>query len=234
MFNVLTILLVFIFICILLYRKSNSKIKINVFDLENLDYPSSEVAPRSRPQKFIYGTHDDIKKHNSQNTYLEYKTVFDEKLNQEYDNIINNVCEKYNLDKKISNKIFRISSTPHRILAHFDCDDRYLIMIRGTKHILLFNLDKYSTEDQVRFLFEIKNIKMDKLKNILKDKGIDFKHITIKSGDVVHIQPGMYHYIENNTLNDYTIMLNIDYRRTNDYEKRWDDMWKGAEWIESN
>ena len=29
-------------------------------------------------------------------------------------------------------------------------------------------------------------------------------------------------------------MLNIDYSRTNDYEKRWDDMWKGAEWIESN
>ena len=66
MFNVLTILLVFIFICILLYRKSNSKIKINVFDLENLDYPSSEVAPRSRPQKFVYGTPDDVKKHNSQ------------------------------------------------------------------------------------------------------------------------------------------------------------------------
>ena len=232
MFNVLTILLVFIFICILLYRKSKSKIKISVFDLENLDYPSSEVAPRSRPQKHVYGTLDDIKKHNSRNTYLEYKTVFDEKLNRDYDNIINSVCEKYNLDKKISNKIFRISSTPHRILAHFDCDDRYLIMIRGTKDMLLFNLDTYSTEEQIRFLHEIKNIKMDNLKNVLKDKGIHFKHITIKSGDVVHIQPGMYHYIENNTVNDYTIMLNIDYdRNNNDYEKRWDNMWKGAEWI---
>ena len=70
--------------------------------------------------------------------------------------------------------------------------------------------------------------------NVLKYKGIHFKHITIKSGDVVHIQPGMYHYIENNTVNDYTIMLNIDYVRTNDYEKRWDKMWKGAEWIVSN
>ena len=226
------ILIVLIFICILLYRKSKSKIKISVFDLENLDYPSSEVAPRSRPQKFIYGTLDDIKKHNSQNTYLEYKTVFDEKLNRDYDNIINGVCEKYNLDKKISNKIFRISSTPHRILSHFDCDDRYLIMIRGTKDMLLFNLDTYSTEEQIIFLHEIKNIKMDNLKNVLKDKGIHFKHITIKSGDVVHIQPGMYHYIENNTVNDYTIMLNIDYdRNNNDYEKRWDNMWKGAEWI---
>ena len=226
------ILIVLIFICILLYRKSKSKIKISVFDLENLDYPSSEVAPRSRPQKFIYGTLDDIKKHNSQNTYLEYKTVFDEKLNREYDNIIHSVCEKYNLDKKISNKIFRISSTPHRILAHFDCDDRYLIMIRGTKDVLLFNLDTYSTEEQIIFLHEIKNIKMGNLKNLLKDKGIHFKYITIKSGDVVHIPPGMYHYIENNTVNDYTIMLNIDYdRNNNDYEKRWDNMWKGAEWI---
>jgi len=233
MFNVLTILLVFIFIFILLYCKLNSKIKINVFDLENLDYPSSELAPRSRPQKHVYGTLDDIKKHNSQNTYLEYKTVFDEKLNREYDDIIFGFCKKYNLDyKNIDTKVFRISSTPHRILAHFDCTNRYLIMIRGTKHMLLFNLDKYNTEEQIKFLKEIKKNKMDSLKMILKDKGIHFKHVIVKEGDMVHIPPGMYHYIENNTVNDYTIMLNIDYDiNNNDYEKIWDNMWKNAEWI---
>jgi len=91
---------------------------------------------------------------------LEYKTVFDEKLNREYDDIIFGFCKKYNLDyKNIDTKVFRISSTPHRILAHFDCPNRYLIMIRGTKHMLLFNLDKYNTEEQIKFLKEIKKIK---------------------------------------------------------------------------
>jgi oxalate decarboxylase/phosphoglucose isomerase-like protein (cupin superfamily) len=73
---------------------------------------------------------------------------------------------------------------------------------------------------------------MDSLKMILKDKGIHFKHVIVKEGDMVHIPPGMYHYIENNTVNDYTIMLNIDYDiNNNDYEKIWDSMWKNAEWI---
>ena len=55
--------------------------------------------------------------------------------------------------------------------------------------------------------------------------------VVVDEGDLFHINPGDYHYIENNTVGDYTIAINLDYETSNDLLSVWDYMWKnGGEW----
>ena len=74
---------------------------------------------------------------------------------------------------------------------------------------------------------------MKELTNYLKQNDIDSKYHLLKEGDIFHINPGDYHYIENNTVGDYTIAINIDYEISSDVLSDWEYMWKdGGDWVD--
>ena len=65
------------------------------------------------------------------------------------------------------------------------------------------------------------------------ENDIDSNYHLLNEGDLFHINPGDYHYIENNTVGDYTIAINLDYETSNDVSSVWDYMWKnGCDWDE--
>ena len=225
MIFIITILL--LFILYFLYKKYYT-IEIEVYNMKKL-YGDGENAPRSMYEYKIKGTYDTIKNNKDCSRYLQYRSVFNDSHHKKYGHIIRDVVERYNLREPLKT-IFRINSTPQRILAHFDADDRYLIIIHGYKDILLFRMDNFTDEEQITFLHYVKDLKMEGLKKVLTSKNIDFEEKRIYPGDVVHLTPGLYHYIENNEINKHTILLNIDYETDPVYEKLWLKMWENGVW----
>ena len=74
-------------------------------------------------------------------------------------------------------------------------------------------------------------IGVNRLHTALLKNGIDSKYHLLKEGDFFHVNPGDYHYIENNTSGDYTIAINLDYEISSDVLSNWEYMWKnGGEW----
>jgi len=212
---------------LILNRKE--KYKIEIYDLNNL-YDDSEVAPRIIPIRRELNDLDCITNNKDRNLYLQCRKEFDEDLKNKYGKLVDDLIKKYKLETP-SYSVFRIGSTPHRVLAHFDAVDRYIYMVRGQKETLIFRLDHLDVDEQVNFLHEVKDLKMGDLIKHLNKNGIDSKYHLLKEGDFFHINPGDYHYIENNTSGDYTIAINLDYEISSDVLSNWEYMWKnGGEW----
>ena len=224
---IVIVAIILLFILYLLYKKYYA-IEIEVYNLNKL-YGDGENAPRSMYEHKIWGTYDTIKNNKDCSRYLQCRSLFNDSHHKKYGHIIHDVVERHNL-REPDTTVFRMNSTPQRILAHFDATDRYLIMVHGYKDILLFRMDNFSDEEQITFLHDVKDLKMKGLKKVLKNKSIEFDEKRIHPGDVVHLTPGLYHYIENNEINKYTILLNIDYETDTVYEKLWDKMWENGVW----
>ena len=223
------VIIILILFCILILYKKYYEIEIEVYELNNL-YDNTEIAPRSMMTTKIKGTLEDIKNNKDTSMYLQYRTRFNRSLRIKYGDIVQNVIKTYNLPQP-DETIFRLNSTPQRILAHFDAVDRYLIMVRGYKDILLFRLDEYTLDEQIAFLHHVKNYKMKDLKRELTHRKIACTQKRIVPGDVLHLTPGLYHYIENNEINKYTILLNIDYDIDSHYNDNWNIMWANGIWL---
>jgi hypothetical protein len=225
----------FIFLlCIILYFikfKQKEKFKIEIYDLNKL-YDDSEVAPRIIPIRYEFNDLDYIINNVDRNLYLQCRKPFDKDLKNKYGKLVDDLVERHNL-KTPSYCVFRIGSTPHRVLAHFDAVDRYIYIVHGQKETLIFRLDNLNVDEQVTFLHEVKDMRMNELISYLNENNIDSKYHVLKEGDIFHINPGDYHYIENNTIGDHTIAINIDYE-TDDYTLgNWEHMWKnGGDWFE--
>lgn len=212
---------------LILNRKE--RYKIEIYDLNNL-YDDSEVAPRIIPIRRELNDLDCITNNKDKNLYLQCRKEFDEDLKNKYGRLVDDLVKKYKLETP-SYSVFRMGSTPHRVLAHFDAVDRYIYMVRGQKETLIFRLDHLHVDEQVNFLHEVKDLKMGDLIKHLNKNGIDSKYHLLKEGDFFHINPGDYHYIENNTSGDYTIAINLDYEISSDVLSNWEYMWKnGGEW----
>jgi hypothetical protein len=223
-----------ILICIILYFikvKQKEKYKIEIYDLDNL-YDDSEVAPRIIPIRHELNDLGYIINNKDRNLYLQCRKPFDKNLQNEYGKLIDDLVKKHKLGAP-SFCVFRMGSTPHRVLAHFDAVDRYIYMVRGQKETLIFRLDHLGVDEQVNFLHNVKDLRMKDLIEYLKQNDIDSNYHLLKEGDLFHINPGDYHYIENNTVGDYTIAINLDYETSNDVSSVWDYMWKnGCDWCE--
>jgi len=223
-----------ILICIILYFikvKQKEKYKIEIYDLDNL-YDDSEVAPRIIPIRHELNDLDYIINNKDRNLYLQCRKPFDENLQSEYGKLVDDLVKKHKLGAP-SYRVFRMGSTPHRVLAHFDAVDRYIYIVRGQKETLIFRLDHLGVDEQVNFLHDVKDLRMKDLIEYLKQNDIDSNYHLLKEGDLFHINPGDYHYIENNTVGDYTIAINLDYENSNDVSSVWDYMWKnGCDWCE--
>lgn len=223
-----------ILICIILYFikvKQKEKYKIEIYDLDNL-YDDSEVAPRIIPIRHELNDLDYIINNKDRNLYLQCRKPFDENLQSEYGKLVDDLVKKHKLGAP-SYRVFRMGSTPHRVLAHFDAVDRYIYIVRGQKETLIFRLDHLGVDEQVNFLHDVKELRMKDLIEYLKQNNIDSNYHLLKEGDLFHINPGDYHYIENNTVGDYTIAINLDYETSNDVSSVWDYMWKnGCDWYE--
>ena len=219
-------------ICLILYfliLNRKERYKIEIYDLNNL-YDDSEVAPRIIPIRRELNDLDCITNNKDRNLYLQCRKEFDEDLKNKYGKLVDDLVKKYKLETP-SYSVFRMGSTPHRVLAHFDAVDRYIYMVRGQKETLIFRLDHLDVDEQVNFLHEVKDLKMGDLIKHLNKNGIDSKYHLLKEGDFFHINPGDYHYIENNTSGDYTIAINLDYEISSDVLSNWEYMWKnGGEW----
>jgi hypothetical protein len=219
-------------ICLILYfliLNRKERYKIEIYDLNNL-YDDSEVAPRIIPIRRELNDLDCITNNKDRNLYLQCRKEFDEDLKNKYGKLVDDLVKKYKLETP-SYSVFRMGSTPHRVLAHFDAVDRYIYMVRGQKETLIFRLDHLHVDEQVNFLHEVKDLKMGDLIKHLNKNGIDSKYHLLKEGDFFHINPGDYHYIENNTSGDYTIAINLDYEISSDVLSNWEYMWKnGGEW----
>jgi len=223
-----------ILLCIILYfikLKQKEKIKIEIYDLNKL-YDDSEVAPRIIPIRHEFNDLDSIINNTDRNLYLQCRKPFDEDLKDKYGKLVDDLLKKHNLETP-SYCVFRMGSTPHRVLAHFDAVDRYIYIVRGQKETLIFRLDDLNVDEQVNFLHEVKDMRMKELIKYLKQNDIDSNYHVLKEGDLFHINPGDYHYIENNTIGDHTIAINLDYE-TDDYTLgNWEYMWKnGGDWFE--
>jgi len=223
-----------ILLCIILYfikAKQGEKFKIEIYDLNNL-YDDSEVAPRIIPIRHEFNDLDYIINNKNRNIYLQYRKQFDENLQNKYGKLVDDLLKKHKLEAP-NYCVFRMGSTPHRVLAHFDAVDRYIYILRGQKETLIFRLDHLGVDEQVNFLHDVKDLRMKDLIEYLKQNNIDYKYSVLDEGDLFHINPGDYHYIENNTVGDYTIAINLDYETSNDVLSVWDYMWKnGGEWYE--
>ena len=223
-----------ILICIILYFikvKQKEKYKIEIYDLDNL-YDDSEVAPRIIPIRHELNDLDYIINNKDRNLYLQCRKPFDENLQSEYGKLVDDLVKKHKLGAP-SYRVFRMGSTPHRVLAHFDAVDRYIYIVRGQKETLIFRLDHLGVDEQVNFLHDVKDLRMKDLIEYLKQNDIDSNYHLLKEGDLFHINPGDYHYIENNTVGDYTIAINLDYETSDDVSSVWDYMWKnGCDWCE--
>lgn len=223
-----------ILLCIILYFikiKQKEKFKIEIYDLNNL-YDDSEVAPRIIPIRHEFNDLDYIINNTDRNLYLQCRRPFDEDLKNKYGKLVDDLVKKHNLETP-SYCVFRMGSTPHRVLAHFDAVDRYIYIVRGQKETLIFRLDHLGVDEQVNFLHDVKDLRMKDLRKHLKQNDIDSNYRVLKEGDLFHINPGDYHYIENNTMGDHTIAINLDYEISNDVLTSWDYMWKnGGEWSE--
>jgi len=219
-------------ICVILYflkLNGREKYKIEIYDLNNL-YDNSEVAPRIIPIRHELNDLDYIINNKDRNLYLQCRKQFDEYLQRKYGKLVNDLVKKYKLETP-SYCVFRMGSTPHRVLADFDAVDRYIYMVRGQKETLIFRLDHLGVDEQVNFLHDVKDMHMKDLIKHLKQNNIEYKYSVLNEGDLFHINPGDYHYIENNTSGDYTIAINLDYEISDDVLSVWDYMWKnGGEW----
>ena len=225
---VLTLILLSLFVLFFLYR-NNDTYNIEVYDLNNL-YDNSENAPRIIPFKKYKGSLNSVTNNKNNGLYFQCRQHFNKILNEKYGHLIDNVLTDMNLPNN-ETRVFRMGSTPHRILAHFDSLDRYIVMVDGYKDILTFRLDHYSGQEQIDFLHAVKNMRMNGLQNELKRRSVKYSYDKINSGDVFHIEPGLYHYIENDTMGGYTTCLNIDYEINTKYENLWNYMWKnGGDW----
>lgn len=226
----MVILVIVLLFCIWVLYKKYYDIEIEVYDLHNL-YTDKELAPRSVATRKMKGSLNMIKNNRDYSRYLQYRTIFDSSLHEKYETFIQNILEQYNLSKP-DTIVFRINSTPQRILAHFDADDRYLILLEGYKDVLLFRLDEYTVEDQVSFLHKVKDFDMDGIKGELSSRKIPFTQRRLTPGDVLHITPGLYHYVENKELGGYTTAINLDYHHSDPtLDETWSTMWSNARWF---
>lgn len=227
----LTVALVFLFFFIFTKRRVH-KIKIEEFDFSNLCAANTEVAPRVIPKREYYGRLDDIMHNKNKNVFLQCKQVFDGVLEKKYGHQVESIRHKYNIPHRDNEDVlFRMASTPHKILAHFDCMPRYTMMLRGHKDFLLFKLD--GVGDEVQFLKDVQYENMQGLIDVLEKNKIPYKKFRLHEGECFYLEPGMYHYIENNTENDYTILANIDYPDLQDgsLQDKWLYMWQDGLWI---
>lgn len=230
MLIVVLVFLFFLFSCLI--KRRVHKIKIQEFDFSNLCASDGEVAPRVIPTREYYGTFDDIVHNKNKNVFLQCKQVFDGTLEKKYGHQVESVRRKYNIPRTDSEDVlFRMASTPHKILAHFDCMPRYTMMLRGHKDFLLFKLD--GVRDEVQFLKDVQYENMQGLVSVLEKNKIPYNKFTLHEGECFYLEPGMYHYIENNTKNDYTILANIDYPDLQDgtLQQKWLSMWQNGVWI---
>lgn len=223
----LTIVIIFI-----LWSSKESAIKIQEFHFSNLCSNTFETAPRIIPVREYVGTLSDIRKNKNDDIFLQCKSVFDPYLYKKYGSRVQRIRDKYNIpQKECEEVIFRMASTPHRILAHFDCTPRYTMMLRGEKDFLLFKLD--SVSDEVQFLKDVQHEKMSGLVSVLEKNKIQYNKFTLREGECFFLEPGMYHYIENNSKNNHTILVNIDYPDLQEpaLQTKWLSMWQGGVWI---
>jgi hypothetical protein len=226
----MVILIIVLLFCIWILYKKYYDIEIEEYDLKAL-YDDMELAPRSIHSRMFKGNIGMIKNNRDYSKYLQYRTIFDSSLHEKYETFIQNILEQYNLPKP-DDMVFRINSTPQRILAHFDADNRYLILLEGYKDVLLFRLDEFTVEDQVSFLHEIKDFDMDGIKGELSSRKIPFTQRRLTPGDVLHITPGLYHYVENKELGGYTTAINLDYHHNDPVlDETWEKMWSNARWF---
>lgn len=220
-------------ICVILYfltLNGKEKYKIEIYDLNNL-YDDSEVAPRIIPIRRELNDLDCIINNKDRNLYIQCRKEFDKHLKNKYGKLVDDLVKRHNLETP-SYSVFRMGSTPHRVLAHFDAVDRYIYIVKGQKEVLLFRLDHLDVDNQVNFLHDVKDLKMGDLIKYLNKNGIDSKYSVLNEGDFFHINPGDYHYIENNTVGDYTIAINLDYEISSDVLRDWEYMWKnGGDWV---
>jgi len=205
-------------------------VKIQEFHFSNLCASTHETAPRIIPVREYMGTLRDIRKNKNDDIFLQCRSVFDPYLHKKYGAQVQKIRDKYNIPHQEGEKlIFRMASTPHRILSHFDCMPRYIMMLRGEKEFLLFK----PGGDEVQFLKDVQYEKMSGLIGVLETRGIPYKKFTLKEGECFLLEPAMYHYIENNTKNDHTILVNIDYPHLQDpvLQNKWSSMWEDGVWI---
>lgn len=224
------VLLLFIIVIFILRSEREPQVKIQEFHFSNLCAHARETAPRIIPVREYMGTFRDIRKNKNDDIFLQCKKVFDPYLYKKYGSQVQKIRDKYNIPQRDGEDIIlRVASTPHRILAHFDCTPRYVMMLRGEKEFLLFKCDG----DEVKFLKDVQHENMLGLMRVLETRGMPYKKFTLKEGECFFLEPGMYHYIENNTKNDHTILVNIDYPNLQDYtlQKKWLSMWQDGVWI---
>jgi len=223
-------LLFLIVIVFILWPSKEPPVKIQEFQFSNLCASTHETAPRIIPVREYMGTLRDIRKNKNDDIFLQCKSIFDPYLHKKYGAQVQKIRDKYNIQHQDGEDvIFRMASTPHRILAHFDCTPRYTMMLRGEKEFLLFK----PGGDEVQFLKDVQHERMSGLVSVLETRGIPYKKFTLKEGQCFFLEPGMYHYIENNTKNDHTILVNIDYPDLQDpvLQNKWLSMWRGGVWI---
>ena len=76
--------------------------------------------------------------------------------------------------------------------------------------------------------------RMKGLKRRLDLHGIAHRSTLLRAGDVFFMPGGTYHYIENNDVGDYTVLLNIDYPDVEAFTDTWDYLWNGAVWMDTD
>jgi len=235
MLIVALLVLVFLFFFIFTKKDDVYKIKIQEFDFSNLCASQSERAPRIIPTREYDGTMHDVMRNKNKNVFLHCKQVFDSYLWTKYGKRVENIINKYNIPRSENEDVvFRMASTPHKILTHFDCVPRYTMMLRGDKEFLLFKMD--GIDDEVQFLKDVQHENMQGIIGVLEKNKIQYNKFTLHEGECFYLEPGMYHYIENNAKNDYTILVNIDYPNLQDgaLQQKWLSMWQNGVWIDAS
>ena len=165
--------------------------------------------------------------------YFEFKQTLSN-TSSLYDQFnVRNILDTFHMDGGYASVILRISTTPHRVLSHFDCGERFILMLNGTKEILTYRLTHLPVRNQVEFLHHVRDMHLHHLMRHLQVRNIAYEKRTLRPGSKFFIPPGMYHFVENNyATSGLTVMINVDYREDETLHHSWDQMWRYGTWID--
>ena len=213
----------------MLYKLTNYRLKefnVNLNDIQEFD-TNIQVIPMNSVQnvlmkKKISEFYDKLQNIFENNTLYHLQCKLDLfsntnrscKIVKYFEYLFHTVVEKdikQLLNISFYKIILRITSNPFNLQAHFDSTDNYILVLYGSKNIILFDLPQNITmEDEIKFLKDIAYMNNKQLAEYLyKLQNTTIAEYNIVKGDLLFIPAGKYHKVENIDDGCCSIILNM-------------------------